>query len=412
VDVDTSLRGAKAVANWGQWELTGLTALTNPQTVALEFPNEDILVDDNHAVSGLRIARYQLSLGPLTGSLGAHGVLYQLRDTGLEPHSLAVYNDEADARVAGANFGMYGRTFEIYLEGDGFFYGDSLKESTGIAQGYAAYGSATVFPGTTTFLLEAKRYLNTEQLNLATGSYSYELAAGPSLEYERVITEDSSAAVNSNDIWGARARVDFSFAPAGGLFSPYLSLAGFRDNDLAGIHFNRSPESIVHPMGGFLWVKDAWDARLNAGFRADLRDPLSGVDQGADTMVHLDGEITIPVASRLSVSLAVAGMQYQWGVNVPQQEDFFESANAISMHIGTPLTLVGYFESSSNPLITSTGNLGDDLYGAAEIQWKPGSATTLKVFYGAYRAGIHCAGGQCRYLPGFNGAKLSFDTVF
>jgi hypothetical protein len=105
-------------------------------------------------------------------------------------------------------------------------------------------------------------------------------------------------------------------------------------------------------------------------------------------------------------------MQYQWGVNVPQQEDFFESANAISMHIGTPLTLVGYFESSSNPLITSTGNLGDDLYGAAEIQWKPGSATTLKVFYGAYRAGIHCAGGQCRYLPGFNGAKLSFDTVF
>ena len=62
--------------------------------------------------------------------------------------------------------------------------------------------------------------------------------------------------------------------------------------------------------------------------------------------------------------------------------------------------------------MASTGNLGEDLYGAVELQWKPQPATTLKAFYGAYRAGIRCAGGQCRQLPGFNGAKVALTTTF
>lgn len=411
VDVDTSLRGLKIGASTQHFELTGLTALTNPQQVALEFPNEDILVNDGHAVTGLRAAGFGLGSGDVKLSLGGHGVMYQLRNSDFDPRGLTVYNKKADARVAGANLGLNGRVFEAYVEGDGFFYGDALAETTGIDRGYALYASGTLYPGATTFLLEAKRYKDTELLSTATGSYGYEVAAGPTLEYERVITEDSSATLNSNDIWGARFRSDMSFMAGMGMFSPYVSVAAFRDNDLGGLHFNKSPETIVHPTAGFLWVNGSYDARLNLGYRADVRDDLEGQDQGADTMAHMDGEVTIPANEKLSFSLSLSGMKYGWGVNYPQQEDFLETANALSA-TWRNVTLVGYLESSSNPLITTTGNVSDDLYAAGELQWKPGTASTVKVFYGAYRAGIHCAGGQCRYLPGFNGVKVSLDTAF
>jgi hypothetical protein len=63
-------------------------------------------------------------------------------------------------------------------------------------------------------------------------------------------------------------------------------------------------------------------------------------------------------------------------------------------------------------LIQSEGNLDDNLYGAFEVQHQPSSNVTLKAFYGAYKAGIRCSGGQCRSLPGFEGARVSVNGVF
>ena len=52
------------------------------------------------------------------------------------------------------------------------------------------------------------------------------------------------------------------------------------------------------------------------------------------------------------------------------------------------------------------------MYGAVELQWRAWDSGVVKAFYGAYRAGIRCAGGQCRNLPGFDGARLTFDATF
>jgi hypothetical protein len=113
-------------------------------------------------------------------------------------------------------------------------------------------------------------------------------------------------------------------------------------------------------------------------------------------------------------------MRYQWGVNPQQQTDFTDFSNTLALKVGAPWAFLIYTDYSDNPLIQSTGNLegtlfgdaGEFLYGAAEVQWMPNSSTTLKAFYGAYRAGIRCAGGQCRQLPGFEGAKMSLTTTF
>ena len=51
-------------------------------------------------------------------------------------------------------------------------------------------------------------------------------------------------------------------------------------------------------------------------------------------------------------------------------------------------------------------------YGAAEIAIQPLPALTVKAFYGAYKSGIRCSGGQCRILPGFQGARLSVIANF
>jgi hypothetical protein len=105
-------------------------------------------------------------------------------------------------------------------------------------------------------------------------------------------------------------------------------------------------------------------------------------------------------------------MTYAWGDNAQQQTDWIDFSNALALKVGTPWTFIVYNDYNTNDLIDSTGNLTEHAYMAGETQWMPNSATTLKLFVGAYRAGIRCAGGQCRSLPGFEGVKFSYSGAF
>jgi hypothetical protein len=87
-------------------------------------------------------------------------------------------------------------------------------------------------------------------------------------------------------------------------------------------------------------------------------------------------------------------------------------SNAFALRIGKPWAFIAYTDYSNDPLVRTTGNLAENVYGALEAQWMPSAATTLKVFGGAYRSGIRCAGGQCRLLPGVEGVKASFTSAF
>lgn len=413
IDIDTSLRGVKGEVRAPRWEIVAMSGVTNPQQVALENPNRAINPDLAHAVTGARAAAF--GLGPV--NLGAHGVLYQFQPGRDESYdALEAYASPVGAVVGGGSVEALGvGGVDWYLEGDGFAYRDVALTYRG---GYAAYLSASAYPGRTSLTVEAKRTLHTEALNTWAGLNDYEFAAGPTLEYDRVITEDSAAAVNSNDLWGARVRADFSLGPAPGeghalVFIPYVALAGFRDLDLEGVHFNRTPETIAHLLAGVQWFKGDFHLLLNAGARADLRDPGPGGESyGADTMQHADATLTVPLVGALSVELAPSLLNYQWGVNPQQQEDYLDLSNALALKVGPDWVFVAYTDYSDNPLLDSTGNLSEYLYGAGEVQWKPNPATTLKAFFGAYRAGIRCAGGQCRLLPGFSGAKLALTTTF
>lgn len=410
IDVDTSLRGLKGVVSAGNVEVTALSAVTNPQQVRIENPNVGIAPDLPSAVSGLDVEYY----GRV--NLGVHGVLYQFaRELDTTGNVLGAWERDVDAGVLGANVKAngVGPGLDFGAEGDWFHYSapEMAVANGDPREGYAFYGSMAAYPGVVSILLEGKWYKDTEYLNLFTGSEGFEVAAGPSLEYERAITEDSSAGLNSNDVKGGRARADVSLMPAGAFVTPYLSVAAFRDDDLGGVHFNSVPETIVHPVAGVTIAAGETHAILNAGYRADLRDDAPASNAG-DTTLHGDLSLSVPIAGTVSAEVAPSFMRYHWGVNPVQQTDYTDFSGAIAIKVGTPWAFILYADYTNNTLIRSHGNLTEEWYGGGEVQWTPVPSTTLKVFYGAYRAGIRCAGGQCRSLPGFEGAKLALTTNF
>ncbi len=407
IDIDTSLRGVSGVGHFGRVDVTVLTGVTNPQQIALENPNVGLHLGRQHAVTGAQANVF--GLGPV--NLGAHGVMYQFaREADPTQNALLAYDSAPDAAVAGATVEALGvGGIDWFLEGD---YFDYMAADLPADNGYELYLSAAAYPGLLTVLVEAKRQENTEVLNTFATPDNYEIAAGPTLEYERVITEDSSAAVNSNDLSGGRARVDLRLGKGTDTLTPYISEAGFYDAEIGGLHFNASPEAISHTVAGVTWSHGEAHLLLNAGFRVDRRLPEGGTDYGADRLEHIDAALTVPIAGPVSVELAPAAQAFHWGVNPQQQSDYVDFSGTIAIKIGSPWAFIFYNDYSSNPLVRSTGNLGEDLYGAGEIQWKPTSSMTLKAFYGAYRAGIRCAGGQCRSLPGFNGARISATASF
>ncbi len=404
IDVDTSLRGVHATLSSANAELRLVEAVTNPQQLRLENPNVAMQADLPHAIHGVRADWYGRA------HLGAHAVIYQFARA-VDPlgSPLAAWPSGIDAAVVGASGEMSGvGPFDLAAEIDWIDYGAPEVEASG---GYAGYLSATAYPGRASVLLEGKLYKDAEHLNVFSGGQGYELAAGPSLEYERAITEDSSAALNSNDIVGGRARADFNLGTEASTLSPYVSLLALRDNDLGGVHFNTTPETVVHGVGGVTFVRGELHLLANAGYRTDLRDDAP-TENGGDTTMHADVALTVPISRTLTIEIAPTVLRYHWGENPVQQADYTDVSNTLALKLGAPWIVLVYTDFSDNELINSIGNLADDLYGAAEVQWQPTNAITVKAFYGSYRAGIRCAGGQCRTLPGFSGARASLTANF
>lgn len=419
IDIDTSLRGAKVGVFRGDLEFEVVSGLTNTQDISQDNPNATLVIDQDavNMVTGARLDHY--GLGPVHA--GVHGVVYRFgRTDSIEQPGALRYEEELDAVVSGASAEVSALGIDWYAEGD--FFGYRSEEMTGTGEdrstGYAGYVSGVAYPGKAVLTVEAKRTVDTERINAFTTAENYEVAQVPTLEYENVITEDSSAAVNSNDLWGGRIRADYAIKP--GAIVPYVSVAAFRDEDLGGLHFNRSPETIAHPMGGLELNQDGVVVQTNLGYRVDLRDDTA---DGSDRMAHLDATVQVPVGEGgNSIEVSLNARRFWWGTNDIQQHDFLEMNNALVWHQGDKWAFIAYQDFTDNPLIQSVGNFSvlddddegadEDLYGALEVMWHPNPSSTVRAFYGAYKAGIRCAGGQCRSLPGFEGGRVSWQTTF
>jgi hypothetical protein len=419
IDLDTSIRGVRSVWRSGNWELTGVTGLTNPQDVSMYNPNLGISEDQGHMVTGARAELFDLG----KATIGAHGAVFRFaRVEDLYQPDLSRYSESVDALTGGASLNLASvGGIDWYFEGDLFDYRAPemiQKPGTDRLLGYATYASAAAYPGKATILVEAKKSLNTEKMNTFSGAEGWEVVASPTLEYEMVITEDASATVDSNDVTAGRVRIDYAVKPR--VFVPYVSFAAFRDEDVGGKHFNTVPETIGHGIFGWQYFKERFIFQLNSGYRIDKRDDPAF---GEDRMAHLDAVVNVPIKNGDSIEFTVNGRRFWWGTNELQQTDFLEMNNAIAYHLGQKWAFLIYQDFTNNPIITTRGNLGfippsaygaeeDNLYGAGEVIFHPRTSSTIRVFYGAYKAGIRCAGGQCRTLPGFEGGRVTWQSTF
>ena len=416
IDIDTSIQGVKATYRPGDWAITGLVGQLNRQQVFQDNPNILIGPDRRHAIAGLSIERY--GLGPATLALHGSAVEY-VRQEGLFP-GLRDLGGGPDVLVGGATMEL--STGPIDWAGEADIYGFPTNEAWGGGEpcggdprcvGFAGYLSSTIYAGSTSILVEAKRYSNTERINGPLTSELYEIAILPTLEYEIAITEDSAATLNSNDIVAGLVRIDVQ---ASDTFMPYLSFMAARDRDLGVLHFNRVPETVLHPLMGVELIAGEASVLSNAGWRTDLRD---GTTWGYDRQIHGDVQAKFPLGGGFFLAPQVNIEHYKWGVNVGpgesqdlQQTDYVELESSLSLMKGSKVAATWFTDYTTNPLVNDVGNLAKNWFGALELQYKPTPAWTLKAFFGAYKSGIRCAGGQCRQLPGFNGARIAATGAF
>ncbi len=404
IDVDTSIQGARALLRPGSWDVTVIAGQANRQQVFQDNPNGGIRGDLRHLVVGARAERY--GLGP--ANLGAHAVVFDFVETAGWAGSVEGLGGP-DAAVFGLTTELALGGLDLYVESDGFAYGRDHPSPLGEGAsdlGYAVYGSAAAYPGPLVVLLEGKRYLQAERVNASLATELYEVATAPSLEYERVILEDSTATLNSNDVWGGRVEVAWSAIP--GELAPSLAMGVFRDVDTTGLHFNDVPETVFHPLIGTEWIASEIALLANAGYRHDERD---GSQAGADRLAHGDVTFDFPLPGRLSADVSLAALRFWWGINGElQQAPFSQAETSYSLTWGGKVTATWSLDYTTNPLVDTTGNLSENLYTGGQLQLKLGSDLVLKAFYGVQKAGIRCAGGQCRKLPGFDGAQVSLLT--
>ncbi|NCG22059.1 MAG: hypothetical protein GWP91_23840 [Rhodobacterales bacterium] len=404
IDIDSSIQGAKMVYRPGPWDIIVVAGQLNRQQVLQYNPNGPIYGDRRHAVGGARVERF--GLGP--ANLGAHVVAYDfVRDTGWIPgfEELGTAIDTLTAGLTLEFFGVAGADW--YLEGDVFTFPSgefpAVLDGEYDGPGHALYGSTSFYPGKFVFLIEGKKYLSTERVNtgLTFGNEQYEVVAGPTLEYERAINLGSSKALNSNDIYGGRLRVDWAAIPAE--LTPYLALAVSRDLEY---HDSESAETIVHAVSG-VEILGHTSAIINSGYRVDKRDRVA---LGADKQCHADAGVVFPIAGAFHGDIALDAQRLIRGVDKIQAPDFTTISSGVGVATGTA-SLTWFTDFTDQPE-SGVGNLGEHVFGAAELQIKTSSHLTLKAFGGAYKAGIRCAGGQCRVLPGFAGGRVSAQTQF
>ena len=74
------------------------------------------------------------------------------------------------------------------------------------------------------------------------------------------------------------------------------------------------------------------------------------------------------------------------------------------MHYSPFLVLTLFMDRSDDPEVVFYE--GQDAWQAVQLETRLTSAHTLRLFWGATKGAVKCAGGVCRYFPPFKGLRI------
>ncbi len=435
IDQDNSLRGARFDLLTKRLGLTLLGGWTNPQEISMELRNQGIDRLDARLLAG-----GSLTVRP-TGNLNfsAHSVGYNLLD-------LPSFSVGGTAEVMNI-----GDVLDLYVEGNGFFYGQEEGSNEEPLRGHGAYFAGTVYAGPMTLLIEAKSYRNAQSLVQPGPVVPLQYNNPPSLEHEPTITEDINGSVQSSNIHGLRVQPEFFFLNTGTTLTGSVAVSMDLEPHPP---FSKQHELSVHP-----WIAIDQPIHLpkadlhlvaDVGYRHDFpirSDQEAGISseeaqQRANEflshtgMLHyaLDFSVTfgkhsLKLVSRYRRHAVTTEEEVCWdrgngSQHCDRDDGWIAMENNLSYTLMGKYTLALHIDHTDDPIVQSLansgaiGNLAYDkewrrsTYIGAELILKPVSNLELYAFFGSQKAGIVCTGGACRTVPAFTGVKTRLSVNF
>lgn len=397
--VDTTLRGAKALARSRFVEGTLVAGVTNPANVD-EASGRNI-ADFNDLVAG---AQVQARLGGTSVGGQAAMVRYRSPVTGFFPPGEAPEYEETwisagpslDAPRLLPNLGLY-------LEGVAQ-HRRPATDAVPAETGFGVYGTATIYAGKATILVEGKAYGDLavvqprldqpEQLEFRSVQYT----SPPTAERVLQVIENPQ-----KEIAGARARADYRFSRDFvayvnyGLFRDYL---GYAVADVIG-----NVNATIHdPYAGFeaYWCEARSRALVSAGYRLVTDDEHGEIIRGDG---HLDFDVVQAFPHDLSLELH--GVHVERTKTEPLGEKSWREGS-LQVGLSWKSTLSGAFVLD----YTTEAGQPKDLYPSGTVTWDITGDSSLRVYAGSSRGGLKCVSGVCRTFPPFDGIKLTASFRF
>jgi len=410
----TNLRGAHARFRTDGFEMRLGAGFTN--VVNVDSVEEKLVPDPNDLVFLARIESD--ALGPLT--LGAHVVDIERRHSDVRlALTDPLFGDGADDLIQGRRFErtlITGFTAELAFDGvdinaeAGYLTNDETRatlagDTPSGEPGVALYLGATGTFGRWTALLEGKHYdhwrvdssLHPETADAQGVTQFFPYVTPPSLE--RI----DQRVVNNTDVSGVHLRLDHAFPPSakGNKLILFASGAFFVDAPAQG-------EWTLHTYGGLELTTASGDRLvLQTGYRRE-----EAPDAGTDGIIrlgmwHLDLDWSKTIAKAVDLQMHWTHEFRDKNIGADSlAEGYYEGTFYLSVNLPPAWSITGQLEYLTNSATVQS------TFPGAFLQWKPDSASFVRLFVGRSKGGLKCSGGVCRIFPDFEGVKLETTLRF
>jgi hypothetical protein len=435
IDQDNSLRGGRFELRTRKMGLTVLAGLTNPQEISMELRNQGIDRLDARLLAG-----GSLKLRPTSNlEFTAHGLGYDL---------LLIPSWSAGGTAEVSNIGD---VLDLFIEGNGFFYGQPEGSNAEPIRGYAAYFAGTLYSGPLTLLVEARSYRNANLLVEQGPVVPLQYTNPPTLEHDSTVTEDINGSIQSGSIHGLKLQPELYFMKTGTTLTG--SIAAALDLE-PHPPFSLQHEFTLHPWIGIdqpihlgkvdLHLLGDFGYRHDFPVRSDNEAGISNeeADLRSDQFLRTTGMLhySVDVSATFGKhSLELVSRYRRHAFTLPDEvcwvlangsdycdldDGWVSIENSLSYTLMGRYTVALHVDFTDDPIVQSltnngaVGNLAYDkewrrsTYIGGEIILKPVSNLELYAFFGSQKAGIVCTGGACRTVPAFTGVKTRLSLNF
>jgi len=258
-------------------------------------------------------------------------------------------------------------------------------------RGHGIYLESGVFLRNWTVLLEFKDY---EDL-------AFEYNRPPLLESELIPVVANQFVDSADEVTGLGFRVDRYFPRSSTLVFAKLA---YQDDAREA-----SRRDIVHLFAGAekKFRETGW-LTLVAGYRRETSPSLVFWDTAGAT-VHGQANVSYPLTGKLSLEADVEAKSFRGFLDFGGEfYDYEEVRSYISIHSSPRWVATLFYDFTTDPKILSYKDKRNWWGGQLEV--KLGQRGAVRVFYGANKGGVKCAGGVCKFFPPFEGLRI--DALF